>query len=289
MFFKKKTKDTLAVGTCRLAAPAEILKKSGAGVVGFPHKLHYPAQVLQVLRHYSGKPGFNKKLLYLISEDAIRKTATREGYVRSQGYEVRSYKGLEAKYDSFIIEISALNELFIPGKGYVEYFASKDLLTYESRLSELAEQEMIDKVHPGEIVNRPLSDDEVISGMRAIADFLGGKKILWVSHFNVDGPTRVVEARQRCIDVVRKGAFLTGGSFFDPTHVVKHLGQGNALKDFGQDYAHFTDAGNECLASVYKEWMENGRHRWVERPDWRLWFSKFWATWERKRVKLTVE
>jgi hypothetical protein len=245
------------------------------GLEKFPHHLHYPSQILQMLKHYDGKNTIKEKLLYLMSEDSIRKSATREGYVRSHRHEVKTYKGLTAKYDSFVIELSALNEVVHPNGMFLEYFAKRDLASYSHELERLSAQGLVDLVCPSEVTSRNIDDDYFISKMREISALLGHKPILWVSHFDASAPPRVRESRKRCIDLVRKGADETGGSFFDPSIVLSHLGQNKALKENGEDLAHFSDEAVHVLAEVYSSWIAKGKHPWILSPKkkFNLWQS----------------
>ncbi|NSX14958.1 hypothetical protein HTY52_12820 [Cupriavidus taiwanensis] len=220
--------------------------------------------MLQTLRHYNGQPAFDAKLNYLISEDSIRKSATRNGYVRSHQIEIRQHKGLVDKFGQFIIELSALSEFLLPNGMFVEYFAHRDLVDYRPQLEALAAEGLIDLVDPDSVEARTVTESEYVAVMRAIWEYLGRKPILWVSHFNADAPEKVQRARQQSIDWVRRGAQETGGFFFDPTQVVQQLGQGAALKDNGTDLAHFTEAATEALAGVYDSWIDSLRRPRIE-------------------------
>lgn len=263
----EREKRTLAIGTCRVAGPCEHLTNNGMkGLEKFPHHLHYPAQILQTLKHYDGKSVIKEKLLYLMSEDSIRKSATRQGYVRSHRHEVKTYKGITGNYDRYIIELSALNEVVHPNGMFLEYFAKRDLASYSHEIENLYAQGLVDLVSPSEVTSRNIDDDYYLSKMREITALLGNKPILWVSHFDASAPPRVRESRKRCIDLVRKGASETGGSFFDPSFVINHLGQNKALKENGDDLAHFSDEAVHVLAEVYSSWIEKGRHPWISSP-----------------------
>lgn len=266
-------KRTLAFGTCRVAGPFEVLTEGGfSGIEKFPHHLHYPAQVLQVARHYDGARVINDRLLYLMSEDSIRKSATRDDYVRSHRVEVKTYKGLVKKYDKFVIELSALNEVLHRSGMFVEYFAKRDLDTYKDQLDALRSQGLIDQVKSSDISTRNVDDAYFMYMMHEISNFLGNKPILWVSHFDAEAPERVREARKRCINLVKRGAKETGGHFFDPSIVLRTLGQKKALKENGEDLSHFTDEANAVLAEVYRSWIETGRHKWIKSPLTRIGF-----------------
>ncbi|NWL18629.1 hypothetical protein [Pseudomonas umsongensis] len=257
--------NTLAIGTCRVAGPCENLTSNGFdGLEKFPHHLHYPSQILQTLQHYDGHNVIPQKLLYLMSEDSIRKSATRPGYIKSHAFEVRQRKGFTKQFDKYIIELSGLHELVHTSGMFVEYFAKRDLSEYSERLQSLGAEGLIEYVYPKDITARQVADDYFLSVMSDISKFLHNKPILWVSHFDASAPARVRESRQRCIDLVRKGAQKTGGSFFDPTNVVNSLGQHKALKENGDDLAHFSDEAMSCLAEVYRSWIYTGGHRWIQ-------------------------
>lgn len=256
---------TMAFGTCRVAGPLDILGKSGiAKAVKFPHHLHYPAQVLQTVKHYEGSALLPHSWLYLMSEDSIRKSATLEGYVESHSLEVQNYEGFISKNDRFIIEISGLHEILYKNKMFVEYFVERDLRGYAEQLEALSGKGLIELSSIEDISKRNVSDEYMIALMREISNTLENKPILWVSHFDALAPLKVRESRRRCINLIRIGARQTGGKFFDPTNVIMKLGQASALKNQGEDLAHFTDEANELLSEVYGAWAKAEDHAWIE-------------------------
>jgi hypothetical protein len=198
-----------------------------------------------------------------MSEDSIRKSAMRPGFIASHSIEIRKHKGFTKQYDKYIIELSGLHELVHSSGMFVEYFARRDLSEYSEQLQNLSSEGLIDYVYPTDITARQVADDYFISVMSDISKFLHNKPILWVSHFDASAPARVRESRKRCIDLVKRGAEKTGGSFFDPTNVVNSLGQHKALKENGDDLAHFSDEAMSCLAEVYRSWIYTGSHRWI--------------------------
>lgn len=269
---------TLAIGTCRIAGPIELLNQAGVQeLVRIPHHFHYPAQVLQNLKHYNGTTKFDSRMTYLISEDAIRKSATRDGYVQSHQIEIRQFRWLTKKFDRFIIELSALNEVFIQNQEFfAEYFARRDLNTYHRELGALAELGLIQAISSDEVITREVTDQRFLSLMREIHVLVGKKPILWVSHFQADAPPNVVATRERCINLVRKGAMQTKTLFFNPSHVIQDMGQAKALKEDGLDLAHFTDDAASKLSSVYRTWLEKDKHPWIE--DYRPKTIRRWLT-----------
>jgi hypothetical protein len=256
---------TIGFGTGRIGEAFDEIKNNGDTAISFfPHHMHYPSQVLQAIKHYNGAeetipPG----LLYLISEASLVNSATRPGYLKHHKNEVKEYAGFIDKHDRFVIEISELDELTYDEHFYTEYFATKDLRTYQSHLELLSSYGQIEIVRPFEVIERRIPDSYLISVMSEISRVLDEKPILWVSHFDASAPEEVRNARRRCIDVVKRGAKTSGGSFFDPTNVIFKLGQSAALKDDGRDLSHYSAMATSCVAEVLECWTKGQNHPWI--------------------------
>lgn len=110
---------TIAFGTDRITeALDEINKGMDSPISVFPHHMHYPAQILQAIKHYNGAEEIIPSgLLYLMSEGALFKSAAKPGYLKHHKNEVKEYAGFIDRYDRFIIEVSDLCEI-----TYDEFF-----------------------------------------------------------------------------------------------------------------------------------------------------------------------
>ncbi|WP_060476738.1 hypothetical protein [Pseudomonas monteilii] len=256
---------TLAFGTCRIEEPLEILSKIGCtGHLKFPHHLHYPSQIFQTIKDYDSESYIPENLLYLISEGAIKDISSRNKTTENLAAERESFKNLSRKYDKFIIEVSGMHELIYKDEMYVEYFAKADILKFKEQLEPLYKDGEIQEIYPDDIFKRDVSDEHMIKVTGEICSYLDYKPILWVSHFDVLAPQKVRENRRRSISLLRKCAKINKNQFFDPTNVIMHLGQASALKDNGKDIAHFTKESVNILSEVYKSWIEQGSHAWIE-------------------------
>jgi hypothetical protein len=257
--------STLGFGTDRIAeALIKVKNNVDSNLSIFPHRLHYPSQILQSIKHYNGAEEIIPSgLLYLMSEDSLIKSATKPGYLKHHKNEIKEYSGFIDRYDSFIIEISDLTEATYNEFFYTEHLAKKNLAAYQAHLELLSSYNQIELVKSSDVIERQIPDSYLISVISQITSVLDEKPILWVSHFDASAPEEVRNARRRCIDVVKKGAKTYGGSFFDPTNVIFELGQSAALKDDGKDLSSYSEMATECVAEVLEHWVNGAHHPWI--------------------------
>lgn len=104
---------------------------------------------------------------------------------------------------------------------------------------------------------RDLDDDEIARDMEEIAQLVGREKLVFITHVNACTPDNaVIPRRNALIRVVREAAKRMEVTCYDPTPLMRRLGQVNALANDGLDLAHYTEVFNERLCEDwYKEFI----------------------------------
>ncbi|MFM0327120.1 hypothetical protein [Caballeronia glebae] len=99
-----------------------------------------------------------------------------------------------------------------------------------------------------QIVRREQSTEELGREMREIAGLVGKDKLVFITHINAITPdNKVIEQRHRLIETVSSIAQCMGVPCYDPTTLMREVGQVNALEEDGIDLTHYTDSFSEKL------------------------------------------
>jgi len=82
----------------------------------------------------------------------------------------------------------------------------------------------------------------------------GLENVLFVTHVNAtDGQNQILASRQKFIDQVTSAAKRAGVDLYNPTSLMKKIGQVNAIEDYSTSLAHFTeDFSRRIFADWYK-------------------------------------
>jgi tetratricopeptide (TPR) repeat protein len=100
------------------------------------------------------------------------------------------------------------------------------------------------------ISRREQSDEELEGEMHEIADIVGRNKLIFVTHVDATTPDNmVIEQRHRLIEAVRTIAQRVGVPCYDPTSLMREMGQINAMENGGLDLTHYTEQFSERLFS----------------------------------------
>jgi tetratricopeptide (TPR) repeat protein len=108
------------------------------------------------------------------------------------------------------------------------------------------------------ILRREQSDEELERELRDIADLVGKDKLVFVTHVDATTPDNmVIEQRHHLIEAVRAIAQRMDVPCYDPTSLMREMGQINALENGGLDLTHYTDQFSERLfADWYASYVE---------------------------------
>lgn len=256
------------IGTCRIHTPL----RNGAG--------RYPLK-LQLGRNY----GFVhtstealQQLRFMYGECEIPDDVQRLVFRPSNG--AQALRGKHRPADLYMIELSSRKLLTIDGhpiqsnymvRYFSEFFADRARtrmfweMAVADRLAqrrELLEQDPVfrnlaadDRELLARILRRELTEDEIEREMRAITELVGKDKAVFVTHVNALAPDNTpIEQRQQLISAVEACAGRIGVPCYDPTPLMKRIGQSDALENGGLDLTHYTELFAERLCA---EWYEN--------------------------------
>lgn len=258
------------IGTCRVHTPLR------SGVGRYPISLslgrnygfvHTSAEALQQINFMFGREHIPAELQSLIF---------RPNTVA--GFDAKAH----ARADMYFVELSSRKLLEIDGvpiqlnyvaRRYQDFFASKPRSrsfwsrAIPDRLAERREWLLQDSVyqrldrHDAEllsrIVRRDMTDAEIERDMAVLVDLIGPEKIVFVTHVNADTPDGMpIEPRQSLIQSIKSSARRLKVPCYDPTALMKRVGQLHAMENDGLDLAHYTEAFSDQLcADLYKRFI----------------------------------
>jgi tetratricopeptide (TPR) repeat protein len=253
------------IGTCRIHTPL----RRGAGRYPFRPLLarnygfvHTSSEAIQQLQFMFGKKD--------IPAD-VRTLTFRPG--STETFEKKSYPGA----DLYLVEISSRKLLTVDdhpiqmnymARHFGDFFADKKrarLFWSMATPNQMAERSQwlerdfaFQRLSPADrdllarIQRRDLKDEEIEAQMQQIADMVGKDKLAFVTHVNADTPDNMpVEQRRDLINVVRAIAKKMNVACYDPTPLMRKLGQANAMENGGLDLTHYTDLFSDQLCEAW--------------------------------------
>ncbi|MBN3849454.1 hypothetical protein G3N58_21890 [Paraburkholderia sp. Ac-20342] len=253
------------IGTCRIHTPL----RRGAG--RFPVRpiltrnygfVHTSSEALQQLQFMFGKKD--------IPAD-VRSLTFRPG--SSGSFEKKAWPGA----DLYLVEISSRKLLSVDDhpiqmnymvRHFGDFFADRkrtklfwsmatpDQMT--ERRQWLEQDFTFQHLPPADrdllarIQRRDLTDVEVSAEMEQIARMVGKDNLVFVTHVNADTPDNMpVEQRRMLINAVRAIAKRMNVPCYDPTPLMRNLGQANAMENGGLDLTHYTDLFSDQLCEAW--------------------------------------
>jgi len=265
------TELTIApIGTCRIHTPL----RAGVG--------HYPI-ALSLGRNYGFVHTSSEALQQLEFMYGMREIpADVQTLVFRPSTPLAFRKKAHVPADMYFIELSSRRLLSIDGhpiqsnyaaRHFSDFFADRErtkmfwALAEPTRLQErrkLLEQEPSFQRLPPEdaellarIERRELQDAEIEREMARMVEIVGKDKVLFITHVNANTPDSTpIEIRQRLIHTVRNVAKRLEVPCYDPTPLMREIGQINAMENDGLDLAHYTPLFAERLcADLYKRFV----------------------------------
>ena len=253
------------VGTCRIHTPL----RRGAG--RYPVRpvlarnygfVHTSTEALQQLQFMFGN--------HDIPED-VRTLTFRLGLTES--FKEKAWPGA----DFYLVEISSRKLLSVDGypvqwnytmRYFGDFFADKKRsrqfwsMATPNRLAErrewLEQDFVFQRLSPEDrdllarIQRRDLNDVEIATEMEQIAALVGKDHLAFVTHVNADTPDNMpVEQRRELINAVRAIAKRMNVPCYDPTALMRKLGQANAMENGGLDLTHYTDLFSDQLCEAW--------------------------------------
>jgi tetratricopeptide (TPR) repeat protein len=242
------------IGTCRLKTPLQ------RGEARYPIRLdlqriygftHTSEEALQQLRYRRGEQTFPSDVATLLFRP---------------GDTCRDEPAQLRPADLTIVEISSA-KLYRVGdtpvqsnyltRHFADFFASpararafwslasgasgdarRDFLEHESAARMYGEG---DRDLLARLTVRHQTYDELLADMATLVDIIGNDRLLFVTHVNGATPDgNLVASRDKLIRWVTKASQHLGTPLFDPTNLMRELGQDRAMERGGLDLTHFT-------------------------------------------------
>ncbi len=236
----------LLIGTCRVKRPRFLFTPDIASQVAMLRShVHYPAEILQMLRYLSGEISFPLEVLPLAIDDINNgNIKSIDELVSRREHERRSLELAE----HVVLEISSLKKLTFTAEECGPLFAN---ITSVSNLSKgKCKATFIDLEHSASyldtIEKSSYSEGDFEDDLMQILDRLDGKYVTLVPHFrtNIPGQDKPIAERELLGRLLRRVASRCGCGLLDQTEVVESIGAEKALKDT----SHYTEAGEAIMA-----------------------------------------
>lgn len=236
----------LLIGTCRVKRPRFLFTPEIASQIAILRShVHYPAEILQMLRYLSGEVSFPLEALPLVIDDinngnikSIDELFTRREYER---------QSLE-RAEHVVLEVSSLKKLKFTTEGCDPLFAN---ITSVSNLSRAkCKANFIDlersTAYLDTIEKTSYCEVDFEADLMQILDRLHGKHVTLVSHFQtkIPGQDKPIAERELLGRLLRRVASKRGCGLLDQTEVVGSIGAEKALKDT----SHYTEAAEAVMA-----------------------------------------
>lgn len=187
-----------------------------------------------------------------------------------------------ARADMYFIELSSRKLLLIDdvpiqlnyvARRYQDFFANKARSrafwsrAVPDRLAErhalLLQDSVFQRLAPKDadllsrIVRRDMTDEEIERDMARMIAIIGLEKIVFVTHVNADTPDGMpIEARRQLIQAIKTSSRRLKAACYDPTALMKRMGQLRAMENDGLDLTHYTAEFSERLCGdLYRRFM----------------------------------
>ncbi|WON78275.1 hypothetical protein [Serratia sp. UGAL515B_01] len=250
------------IGTCRIHQPTRISAQRYP--IAFEHGrnygyVHTSTEALQQLRFMFGEKKFSDDILPLIFRPGTPSSFISSTHTPADLYlvEISSNKlhtvdgqpiqcNYTYRYFSDFFSNSKRTKLFWSMAGDDQLASRRKLLEDIPAFQRLSPD---DRELLARIQRRDLSDDEIARDMEEIAQLIGTDKLVFVTHVNACTPDNaVIDRRNALIRMVRDTAKRMTVACYDPTPLMRRLGQINAIANDGLDLAHYTELFNERLS-----------------------------------------
>lgn len=257
------------IGSCRIATPLRLCRESHgfemnmARIWGYTHS---SSEAVQQMRYLHGE--------FEPSEEVWP-------FIAPKWKETERLWRKHEKSDLYIVEISSLKQLQLDGasiqlnyvrQAFEKFFADKErskafntLLVRgdeADRTDFLAKHwsatpEQREEAETLARMSMVRTDEETLrADMEELRRGLG--EVLFVTHVNArtsDG--EVIPSRQKFIEMVKAAGRQTGAKVYDPTPLMREVGQTEAIEDHSTALAHYTD---RFSALVLEDWYEQHIH-----------------------------
>ena len=212
--------------------------------------MHYPAEMLQMVRYLAGEMEFDVRHLPLVIDDVNNGNISSLEKLHRERIDTRLR--LE-RAERVLIEISSLKRIELDVGGADPLYAG---VTATKRLQGgVCDAEFVDLPDAMKLASECSIEryeaDRFFDDVKALVEFFGGRPVTLFSHFTATHPSTGQPIPER----VRLGKWLADAAtrlnceFFDQSAIVASLGEHVALKDT----SHFSDAGEHAAAISLRE------------------------------------
>lgn len=246
------------IGTCRVLDAAHHLRRElKMPALHTAHRVHSLPEIERLISILSGGP-IDQTTLHTLSDAAFDNLVHRPDRLSWTIEFLGKLQKLWIDANVIVIEVSTLKQSYVDteaGRLWVNFYTERDLGRFSNEIEPMIAEGYIAPFRRGDIRNHPYREDEALERMERIKSLARGKRIVWASHFNVLATTeetqRLHEVRAKIAAVVSKGASALGDRFYDPSEIIRELGERAALEKEGTDYNHYTPRAMRTVAARY--------------------------------------
>lgn len=246
------------IGTCRVLDAAHYLRRElNLPALHTAHRVHSLPEIERLVGILAGGP-IDQKTLHTLSDAAFADLFRRQERLAWTVEFLGNLQRLWVDAPTVVIEVSTLKQNYVEtpsGPLWVNFYTARDLETYKDQVEAFIAEGYLAPIRAHDVRTHPFRETEALERMARIKALVRGKRIIWVSHFNVSAVTeetkRLHEVRSRIASVVSHGARLLGDEYYDPTEILTELGERKALAKDGTDYNHYTTEAMRAVAMRY--------------------------------------
>lgn len=255
------------VGTCRIHTPLRngVSQYPITPILGRNYGfVHTSSEALQQLRFMFGKINIPVYIEKLIFRPSIPAKFHEKPYVPADLYMVEISSRKLLTIDNYPIQLNYASRYFsdfFSDKSRSKIFwtmATEDRLVERRKLFAqdpafqrlcASDQELLTRIQ-----RKELQDSDIERDMVEIEKIIKGKKLLFVTHVNAKTPDNLlIKQRQSLINIVSAVAKKIALPCYDPSPLMRKLGQINAMANNGLDLTHYTDIFSQQLCA---EWCK---------------------------------
>lgn len=229
----------VGLGTCRVKRPRVYFSSENKALYSFVKgHLHYPAEILQFLKHIEGETEICDESLHYVYDDlnngALKTISELRSELNKNLSQIQSAK-------EFVIEVSSIKKLIVSHEKsnfYGNITAVSNISKGRSFLS--------DEITPSASVQaQAYKKDEFVHDLEHIAERLD-KKITFISHFRCINPKNnsPILAREKLCSWLEDFCKASGFDYFDQSELVV---ENQIPNDVLKDTSHYTEYGEQLM------------------------------------------
>ncbi len=248
------------IGSCRIATPLRLARSRYGFALNRTRSLgftHSSAEAVQAMRLLHEDLTIPEPLWPLVARDVDRDATLATPHEPADLYIVEISSAKRITLDGLCLQHNYFSHAFkdmlaspCGGRGFWDRAASGDQAAIDSGLAGWDRPDEVALLRQVRLARTTLKD------LRANITTLMNRlpQVLFVTHVNAVKPDRQpIASRAAFIEEVKHAVRSTGGEVFDPTPLMQDMGQINAIEDYSDGLAHFTD---DFGLRVAEAWMD---------------------------------